>query len=61
MGCLKHRQGASVKVGNGINLRVKRGKNGFPGFVYKWVEKQLERKKIKASGKSGNSQGEVKV
>jgi len=43
MGCLKHRQGASVKVGRGINRKVKRGKRGFAGFIYKWVGKKLQK------------------
>lgn len=60
MGCLKHRQGASVKVGSGENRRVKKGKNGFAGFLYKWSGIGLIRTKEKRIRRAGNTQGGVR-
>lgn len=60
MGCLKYRQGASVRIGLGENRKAMRGKKSFTGFVYKWIGKNFIRTRKTASGKSGNTQGEVK-
>lgn len=59
MGCLKHRQGESVKVGKGVNREVKRGKKGFAGFLYKWSGIGLIRTKEKRIRRAGNMKGEV--